>query len=144
MHKGMDFAAPSGTPIYASGDGKVTYAGRKGSYGNYVKIRHQNGYSTAYAHMKSVKKGVRKGSKVKQGEVIGYVGTTGRSTGPHLHYEVLKGSKQINPKLVKSVPQRKLAGLPKAIFKQYRRHVAAMMKGAPITKPTYQVVLRDE
>lgn len=144
MHKGMDFAAPRGTPIYASGNGVVTYAGRKGSYGNYVKIRHRNGYSTAYAHMKAVKKGIRKGRKVNQGQVIGYVGTTGRSTGPHLHYEVLQGNRQINPRAVKTVPQRKLAGLPKAIFKQYRRHVVATMQGSPITKPTYQVVLRED
>lgn len=101
MHRGIDFAAPRGTPIYSAGNGTIEYAGRKGSYGNYVRVRHAGSYRTAYAHMKSIAKGVRKGTKVKQGQVIGYVGTTGRSTGPHLHYEVIRDGKQVNPLSVK-------------------------------------------
>ncbi|GAB4374140.1 MAG: hypothetical protein Kow00114_36490 [Kiloniellaceae bacterium] len=97
MHRGTDFAAPSGTPIYAAGNGVVEFAGRKGGYGKYVRIRHGSSYQTAYAHMKAFAKGVTKGARVKQGQVIGYVGTTGQSTGPHLHYEVMLNGKQVNP-----------------------------------------------
>src|SRR3546814_16724034 len=86
MHKGTDFAAPSGTPIYAAGNGVVDYAGRNGGYGKYVRLRHGSTYQTAYAHMKSIAKGIAKGARVKQGPVIGYVGTTGppnRATPPY-------------------------------------------------------------
>lgn len=96
LHTGTDFAAPRGTPIYAAGNGTVTYAGRKGGYGIYVRIRHNGTYQTAYAHMSGIARGVRKGTRVNQGQVIGYVGTTGRSTGPHLHYEVIRNGKFIN------------------------------------------------
>ncbi len=95
-HRGTDFAAPRGTPIKASGSGKITYAGRKGSFGNYIRIKHNKTYQTAYAHLQKLARGIRKNKYVKQGQVIGYVGTTGRSTGPHLHYEVLKYGKQVN------------------------------------------------
>lgn len=118
MHKGVDFAAPRGTPIYAAGDGTIDYAGRRGSFGNYVRIRHNNQYSTAYAHMNKIAAKSRKGSRIKQGEVIGYVGTTGRSTGPHLHYEVLEHGKQINPKSAKFPTGHKLAGKELASFKE--------------------------
>lgn len=97
MHKGTDFAAPTGTPIYAAGDGVIAYKGRKGGYGNYIKIRHNDKYATAYAHMSRFGKGMQKGRRVKQGQIIGYVGTTGRSTGAHLHYEVHKYGRQVNP-----------------------------------------------
>jgi murein DD-endopeptidase MepM/ murein hydrolase activator NlpD len=110
MHKGMDFAAPRGTPIYAAGDGVVEKAGRNGSFGNYIRLRHNGSYKTAYAHMRNIANGVKSGKRVKQGQVIGYVGTTGRSTGPHLHYEVQKNGRQINPKSVKSTNREKLAG----------------------------------
>ena len=110
MHKGVDFAAPRGTPIYAAGDGVIEVAGRKGGYGNYVRIRHVNSLKTAYAHMKKFAKNTRVGKRVKQGDVIGYVGTTGRSTGPHLHFEVLKNNKQVNPKSIKTDNREKLAG----------------------------------
>jgi murein DD-endopeptidase MepM/ murein hydrolase activator NlpD len=101
MHKGIDFAAPRGTPIYAAGDGVIEKIGPFSTYGNYIRIRHRNDLKTAYAHMKGFKSGLRDGNRVKQGEVIGYVGTTGRSTGPHLHYEVLVNNKQVNPASVK-------------------------------------------
>lgn len=96
-HKGVDFAAPRGTPILAGGTGTITHAGRYGGYGNYIRIRHSDGYATAYGHMRKFARGIHRGSHVRQGQVIGYVGTTGRSTGPHLHYEVLKNGHQINP-----------------------------------------------
>ncbi len=101
MHKGIDFAAPIGTPVYAGGNGIVEYVGRNGGYGKYIRIRHNNEYKTAYAHLNSYKKGISKGVRVNQGEVIGYVGNTGRSTGPHLHYEIIYQNKQINPLTLK-------------------------------------------
>ena len=115
MHKGMDFAAPTGTPIYAAGDGVVEEAGRKGGYGNYVRIRHNSKLKTAYAHMHRIK--VKAGTRVKQGQVIGSVGTTGRSTGPHLHYEVLVHNKQTNPRSVKLPTGEQLAGKQLKRFK---------------------------
>jgi murein DD-endopeptidase MepM/ murein hydrolase activator NlpD len=110
MHKGVDFAAPSGTPIYAAGSGRVVVAGRNGGYGNYVRIRHSGEYSTAYAHMSRFAKGIGPGQRVRQGQVIGYVGSTGRSTGPHLHYEVLRNDAQMNPLKIKQPPTTQLAG----------------------------------
>jgi len=97
MHKGMDFAAPTGTPIYAAGDGVVEKASRFSSFGNYIRIRHNGSLKTAYAHLNGYAKGVRAGTRVEQGQVIGYVGSTGRSTGPHLHYEVHLDGRQVNP-----------------------------------------------
>ena len=97
MHAGMDFAAPSGTPIYAAGDGVVEEIGGKGSYGNYVRIKHNQQMATAYAHLSKFGPDMRRGGRVKQGDIIGYVGNTGRSTGPHLHYEVLRNGRQVNP-----------------------------------------------
>ena len=97
MHKGIDFAAPKGTPIYAGGNGVIEIAGRNGGYGKYIRIRHNNEYKTAYAHLSGFKKGISKGVRVNQGDVIGYVGSTGKSTGAHLHYEIIYQNKQINP-----------------------------------------------
>lgn len=88
LHKGTDFAAPTGTPIYAAGSGIITMIQRHGGYGNYIRIQHGNGYDTAYAHMSRYHPGLTRGSRVRQGDIIGYVGSTGASTGPHLHYEV--------------------------------------------------------
>ena len=95
MHTGTDFAAPMGTPIMASGDGKVTKAGWCGGGGNCVKIKHNSTYQTVYAHMSKFGRGIKKGSRVKQGQIIGYVGSTGLSTGPHLHYEVIENGKKL-------------------------------------------------
>ncbi len=117
MHKGVDFAAPRGTPIYAAGNGTIEKAGRQGGYGNYIRIRHSNGLKTAYAHMRKFAKGMKAGKSVKQGDIIGYVGTTGRSTGPHLHFEVLKNGKQVNPKSISSSSGEKLAGRKLKDFK---------------------------
>ena len=110
MHRGIDFAAPRGTPIYAAGNGTVTYAGRKGGYGKYIRIRHNGRYSTAYAHLHGFKRGIRKGRRVTQGQVIGYVGSTGRSTGPHLHYEIHVNGRQTNPLSLRLPSGRKLKG----------------------------------
>jgi len=101
MHKGTDFAAPTGTPIMASGSGTVTRARWCGGGGNCVKIKHNSTYETIYAHMKSFAKGVKEGRKVKQGQIIGYVGSTGLSTGPHLHYEVVVNGKKVNSQKLK-------------------------------------------
>ena len=110
MHKGVDFAAPRGTPIYAAAEGKIEIAKRNGGYGKYIRIRHTGEYSTAYAHLSGFAKGIAPGRRVRQGQVIGYVGTTGRSTGPHLHYEVLRSGAQINPLRLKQPPNQQLAG----------------------------------
>jgi len=110
MHQGLDFAAPTGTPIMAAGDGIVEYAGRKGNYGNYIRLRHPNEYHTIYAHMSRFASGIRQGARVRQGEIIGYVGTTGMSTGPHLHYEVHHRGSHVNPATVDTPPGRSLKG----------------------------------
>jgi murein DD-endopeptidase MepM/ murein hydrolase activator NlpD len=110
MHKGVDFGAPTGTPIFAAGNGTVVEIGKKGAYGNYIRVRHSGEYQTAYAHMSKFAKGLRKGDKVKQGQVIGYVGATGRVTGAHLHYEIMVAGKQVNPGKVKTVASNKLSG----------------------------------
>ncbi len=133
MHKGMDFAARSGTPIFAAGNGTVSFIGRKGGYGNYIKLRHNSEYSTAYAHMRGFAKGMSKGRRVKQGQVIGYVGSTGRSTGPHLHYEIHFRGKQVNPAKVKIPPGRKL---PKEEMAQFEAHITSLeslMDATPVT-----------
>ena len=101
MHRGTDFAAPSGTPIMASGSGTVTRARWCGGGGNCIKIKHNSTYETIYAHMKSFAKGIKEGRKVKQGQIIGYVGSTGLSTGPHLHYEVIVNGKKVNSQKLK-------------------------------------------
>ena len=126
LHKGTDFAAPRGTPIYAAGNGVVERAGPFSTFGNYVKIQHANGYETAYAHMNGFAKGVRKGSHVRQGEVIGYVGTTGQSTGPHLHYEVYIGGKAVNAMSLKLPTGRKLSGEQLEAFKAEKARIEAL------------------
>jgi murein DD-endopeptidase MepM/ murein hydrolase activator NlpD len=126
LHKGTDFAAPIGTPIMAAGDGTVVRAGGWGSYGNYVRIRHSDGYETAYAHMSRFGRGIRAGARVRQQQIIGYVGTTGRSTGPHLHYEVLFRGQQTNPMRLKAQTGRNLDGADLASFKVERARIDAL------------------
>ncbi|MGE0667024.1 MAG: peptidoglycan DD-metalloendopeptidase family protein [Sphingomonadales bacterium] len=133
MHKGLDFGASKGTPIHAAGDGTVEMAGVNGGYGNYVRIRHNGTYATAYAHMSAFGKGIRKGARVRQGEVIGYVGSTGRSTGPHLHYEVLKEARQVDPRGIKMPSGRKLAGKEMDSFRTAMASVNASMAALPVT-----------
>ena len=110
MHKGVDFAAPTGTPIYAAGEGTVEYVGARGAYGKYIRLRHNGQLKTAYAHLHKYKSGIRVGSRVEQGDIIGYVGSTGRSTGPHLHYEVLVNNAQVNPNRVDLPIGKRLSG----------------------------------
>ena len=110
MHRGVDFAAARGTPVYAAGNGRIVYRGRKGAFGKYIKIRHNSQYQTAYAHLRSFRRGVTSGSRVKQGQIIGYLGSTGTATGPHLHFEVMVGGRQVNPLRVRLPSGRKLKG----------------------------------
>jgi murein DD-endopeptidase MepM/ murein hydrolase activator NlpD len=97
MHKGVDFGVPQGTPVYAAGDGTIETANWAGGYGRLIKVKHNAQMSTAYAHLSRFAANVQTGAHVRQGQVIGYVGTTGNSTGPHLHYEVIKNGEQVNP-----------------------------------------------
>jgi len=123
MHKGIDFGVPHGTPIFAAGAGIVEEAERKNGYGFYIKIRHNNRVSTAYAHMSRFGRGMTKGTRVTQGDVIGYVGSTGESTGPHLHYEVLVENAQVNPLSVDVPMGSALGGKQLASFQDWRNKV---------------------
>jgi len=121
-HLGVDYAARRGTPVVAAGSGRVIKAGRAGSYGNLIKIRHADGYETRYAHLKSFRRGIRRGKYVKKGQTIGYVGTTGRSTGPHLHFELRKRGRAINPLRVVQVTTKKLKGKEKKAFLKLKKN----------------------
>ncbi len=123
LHAGVDFAAPRGTPIYAAGNGVLEAIGRNGGYGNYIRVRHNSTFKTAYAHLKGYARGLKKGTRVRQGQVIGYVGSTGRSTGPHLHYEVHRNGSQINPLTLKLPSGEKLSGERLAQFQAHRVEV---------------------
>ena len=116
MHKGTDFAAPMGTPIMASGDGVVKKAGWCGGGGNCVKIKHNSTYQTVYAHMSKFARGIKSGVRVKQGQTIGYVGSTGKSTGPHLHYEVIVNGKKVNSQKLKLPSGKILKGKERKLF----------------------------
>ncbi len=120
MHRGTDFAAPMGTPIMASGNGVIKKAGWCGGGGNCVVIKHNSTYQTVYAHMSKFAKGIRKGTRVKQGQTIGYVGSTGKSTGPHLHYEVIVNGKKINSQTLKLPSGKVLKGDERKIFETKR------------------------
>ncbi len=138
MHRGVDFAAPTGTPIYAAGDGTIAVAGLNGAYGKYVQIKHSQRYATAYAHMSRFGRGITAGKRVRQGEIIGYVGTTGRSTGPHLHYEVLVAGQQTNPINVKFPSGRTLDGRELARFRDAKaaieKKLAERAKGTAVAE----------
>ncbi len=131
MHTGVDFGVPTGTPIKAAGSGVIESAGRLGAYGIAVKIKHNGKYETLYAHMSRLATGIRAGVKVNQGQTIGYVGSTGRATGPHLHYEVRADDRPVNPTRVKLAGARKLAGKELANFKVIKARILAMMETAP-------------
>ncbi len=131
MHAGVDFAARTGTPIMAAGTGTVEFAGRNGGYGNYVRIRHSDGYKTAYAHMSKFARGIRKGKHVSQDQVIGYVGSTGRSTGPHLHYEVHHHGKKINPRRLAQLSGKPLKKEAMPAFEQRRNEIDALRTATP-------------
>jgi len=132
MHKGTDFAAPRGTPIYAAGNGVIEIAGWVRGFGNYIRIKHANSYETAYGHMNGFAKGIKRGTRVHQGQVIGYVGTTGRSTGPHLHYEVHVHGKAVNPLGIKLPTGTQLAGAELKRYQAKRSRVETQMAAAPV------------
>ena len=127
-HKGVDYAAPTGTPIRSTGDGKITFRGRKGGYGKTIVIQHGSRYSTLYAHMSRYAKGMRSGQKVKQGKVIGYIGSTGLATGPHLHYEFRVDGVHRNPLTVKFPQAEPLPKKYKAEFKKVTNRLLAQLE----------------
>ncbi len=122
-HRGIDYAAPMGTPVSAAGDGTIRYAGWKGGYGKIVIIKHANGYETYYGHLSRIKKGMRRGKKVSQGQIIGYVGSTGLSTGPHLHYSIKRYGKFINPLTIK-LPENRT--VPENLLGEFRRQMQGL------------------
>ena len=123
FHRGLDFAASTGTPVFAAGDGVIEFAGWKGSYGKFIRIRHNDLYKTSYAHLSKITK--RKHQKVNQGDIIGHVGNTGRSTGSHLHYEVIFSGKQVNPMKIR-LPSGK--NIPKKEFLNFKKHINKIKK----------------
>ena len=133
MHTGVDWAAPIGTPIMAGADGTIERVGRQGGYGNYVRIRHTNGFSTAYGHMSRYADGLEPGMSVKQGQVIGYVGSTGFSTGPHCHYEILVNNKFVNPMTIQVPRGLQLTGRQLASFQKERNRIDELRALDPVT-----------
>jgi murein DD-endopeptidase MepM/ murein hydrolase activator NlpD len=123
MHKGVDFAAAIGTPIYAAGNGKIEFIGWKPGYGRFILLKHNVRLSTAYAHASKFASNLKRGSRVKQGDIIAFVGKSGRVTGPHLHYEVRINGKQVNPMKFKSTPGTKLTGTKLANFNKYKEQI---------------------
>jgi murein DD-endopeptidase MepM/ murein hydrolase activator NlpD len=139
-HKGADFGAPQGTPVQAAGDGVVETAGWQGAYGQYIRIRHNAEYATAYAHLSRFAAGLRQGDRIRQGQVIGYVGSTGRSTGPHLHYEVIRRGTQINPIAVQLPTVRKLEGVDLIQFRTVKAETDLQIAGL---EPVGRIVRAD-
>ena len=127
LHQGTDFAAPTGTPIMASGSGVIERASWFGAYGKFIMIRHNSTYKTAYAHLSGFAKGIRSGSRVQQGQVIGYVGSTGRSTGPHLHYEVLVNGQRVNSQKLNLPSGKNLVGSEKEDFDNIKKNIDKLM-----------------
>jgi murein DD-endopeptidase MepM/ murein hydrolase activator NlpD len=133
MHTGVDWAAPYGTPIFASGNGTIEKAGVEGGYGKYIRVKHSNGYETAYGHMSAFARGIEPGKRVRQGQVIGFVGSTGLSTGAHVHYEIVVNGRFVDPMRIRLPRGRVLEGPVLAGFEKERDRVEGMMqrKGAP-------------
>ena len=131
MHTGVDWAAPSGTPIYASGNGVIEKAGWESGYGKYIRVRHNNGYETAYGHMTAFARGMDEGTRVRQGQVIGFVGSTGLSTGSHLHYEILVNGRFVDPMRIKLPRGRVLEGALLATFDKERERLDGIMARKP-------------
>ncbi|MGL9725778.1 MAG: M23 family metallopeptidase [Wolbachia sp.] len=129
FHKGVDYAAKFGIPIYAAAEGMIEYMGNNGSYGKYIKIKHKNGYSTCYAHVSKFGSDIKFGSQVKQGQIIAYVGSTGVATGPHLHYEVIYNGKHINPLTVVHKDKVKLSNSELREFKLFVNKVDKIISG---------------
>jgi murein DD-endopeptidase MepM/ murein hydrolase activator NlpD len=132
-HQGVDFGAGTGTPVLAAGDGVVVKASRWRGYGNWLQIRHSGGWDTGYAHLSRYAKGVRPGVRVRQGQVVAYVGSTGMSTGPHLHYEVWQKGKRVNPVGAKVPQGTVLAGAELARFRAEKAHVERLLAQGPAT-----------
>jgi murein DD-endopeptidase MepM/ murein hydrolase activator NlpD len=132
LHSGIDWAGPTGTPIIAAGHGTVEEAGYKGQYGNYVRIRHANGYHTAYGHMRNIAAGIQAGVKVRQGQLIGYLGTTGLSSGPHLHFEVLVGGRYVDPLSIQVPREKRLTGKQLVQFQRERVRIDELMRRPPV------------
>ncbi len=132
MHRGVDFAARRGTPVMAAGSGVIARVGWNGSYGRYIKIRHNGTYSTAYGHLHRYARNIRAGKRVRQGQIIGYVGSTGRSTGPHLHYEVHRNNRQINPMKLRLPTGNKLTGKRLARFMKFRAGIDEKRASLPV------------
>lgn len=132
MHTGTDWAAATGTPIMAAGRGVVEVAKRRGGNGNYVRIKHANGYQTAYSHLHRFGRGIRPGVKVRQGQIIGYVGSTGLSSGPHLHYEILVNNRFVNPIKIRVPRSRKLRDKELHAFQRERNRIAKLLRRSPV------------
>jgi murein DD-endopeptidase MepM/ murein hydrolase activator NlpD len=135
MHKGIDFGAPTGTPIYAAGDGIVQFVGKRGGYGNYIRIKHNGTYSSAYGHISRFASGMASGKKVKQGQIIAYVGSTGQATGPHLHYEILAHNQQVNPAGIKFKTGTVLKGHDLVAFRKSMSNINAKLAQLERHKP---------
>ena len=143
MHQGVDFAAAWGSPVAAGGDGVVVEAGRNGGYGNWVKVRHTGGWETGYAHLAGYGPGVRPGRRVMQGQVIGYVGSTGSSTGPHLHYEVWKNGVRLDPRAAGAPQGAPLNGRALELFVAQRAAIDRLVANAPGAAQTPRLALAD-
>jgi murein DD-endopeptidase MepM/ murein hydrolase activator NlpD len=128
LHAGVDWAAPRGTPILAAGSGTVEKAGWSSGYGKQTVIRHANGYETSYSHQNAIVDGVEPGARVRQGQVIGYVGSTGLSTGPHLHYELIVNGNKVDAMRVRLPVGKELNGADLAAFKRERDRIDALLK----------------
>ena len=133
LHSGVDWGAPYGTPIFAAGNGEIEEAGLKGGYGKYVRIKHPNGYETAYGHMTAFAKGIDVGTKVRQGQVIGFVGSSGMSTGSHVHFEIIVNERFVDPMRIKLPRGRVLDGPTLAGFEKDRDQLDAVLSHAPAT-----------
>jgi murein DD-endopeptidase MepM/ murein hydrolase activator NlpD len=127
MHSGVDWAIARGTPILAAGDGIVEKAGWSSGYGRQTIIRHNNGYETVYAHQSAIAKGIVPGARIRQGQIIGYVGSTGLSTGPHLHFEIRVNGKPVDPMRVRLPASRQLEGKELQAFQRERKRIDALL-----------------
>ncbi|WP_312162318.1 M23 family metallopeptidase [Phenylobacterium sp.] len=143
MHQGIDFGAGSGTPVLAAGDGVVVEARRWGGYGNWVRIRHSGGFETGYAHLSRFGKGVKAGARISQGQVVAYVGSTGASTGPHLHYEIWQNGKRVNPVGAKVPQGTVLAGSELAAFRAQKARIDSLVRGQGADEPAARLALAD-
>ena len=140
MHKGIDFAVPTGTPVMAAGSGVITFAGYASGFGNLVVVNHTNGYSTAYGHLSRFGSGMRKGARVRQGQIVAYSGSTGIATGPHLHYEIRVNGSQVNPTNMKLANGRTLTGQERRTFMAERTRIDQLVASLPIQDKLVQSV----